>query len=43
MENDKMKTPRASQSRVSEKRPVTWATSHRQYTLYELPYLPDEP
>ena len=24
MENDKMKTPRASQSRVSEKRPVTW-------------------
>jgi hypothetical protein len=24
MENDKMKTPRASQSRVSEKRPTTW-------------------
>jgi hypothetical protein len=24
MENDKMKTPRASESRVSEKRPTTW-------------------
>jgi len=24
MENDKMKTPRASQSRVSDKRPTTW-------------------
>ena len=24
MENEKMKTPRASQSRVSDKRPTTW-------------------